>query len=324
MSCVRGLVVGGTACLILLAGRPAVAQRPSAVRVSTDNDAFLFWRPPWERTDHEYTGGARGTLEYPGRAGLLPLGRLRAACDGAPACRSHSYSLGQEIYTGEPPSTPGVAPAKHPSHRTNAAWLYVEGAEHDSIGPHVTDFSLRVGVVGPPALGEPMQQLFHVIGPKYPLPVDWHTQLPFEPGFVATVRHSRTIATIGDAASAGAALAVRGGLSVGTILTGVTAGVSGVGVVMLARGIHYKIWPRVVVGASADLHGVVRDEFLDGTFFHASDRLEKNAAYAVGGASLALRWPRLGLSYRVTRTGPQYRLQGAPTLWGTLAAEWWP
>ncbi|HVZ49764.1 MAG TPA: lipid A-modifier LpxR family protein [Gemmatimonadaceae bacterium] len=314
----------GTVGLLLGAGRPAVAQRPSAVRVSTDNDAFLFWRPPWERTDHEYTGGARGTLTWTGAARLLPLGALRPACatTGGDGCASHSYALGQELYTGEPPPTPGVAPDPHPSHRTNAAWLYVEAAERDSAGADVTAFAIRVGVVGPPALGEPMQQFFHVIGPRYPLPVDWRKQLPFEPGFIVTAARTHVLATLGDLARSGAALSARGSASLGTILMGAEAGVTALAATRL--GERDGAWPRVIVRGDAALHGVARDEFLDGTLFRPSPRLAKNPAYAEFGGALELRWSRLGVSYRVTRTGERYRLQDAPTLWGTLAAEWRP
>lgn len=303
-------------------------RTPASVRISTDNDAYLFWRPPWDRTDHEYTSGARGTAEYAGPSGILPLARWRRPCREPESCVSHSYSLGQEIYTGEPPPTPGVAPAGHPSRRTNAAWLYVEAAEHDSAGGDAREVSVRVGVVGPPALGEPMQQFFHVIGPKYPLPVDWSHQLPFEPGVVATVARRRVIAKAGDpladGAAAGAALTARGSASLGTILTGASGGVTALGVVPLRRERQGGWWPRVALWADATAYGVLRDEFLDGTFFRSSPRLAKRPFYGEGALSLGVWWSKLRLGYRVVRTGPRYDQQGAPFTWGTLTAEWRP
>lgn len=323
---VRGRrIVAGAAVAGFLLAPPAGAQQPRAVRISTDNDAFIFWRPPWQRTDHEYTGGARGTLVYAGRAPLMPrrlVGRVDA---GAPSAGvSHSYSLGQQLYTGEPPVSPGVAPAKHPSQRTNAAWLYLEAAERDSTAVGVTDYTIRLGVVGPPALGGPTQDFFHVIGPKYPLPVDWREQLPFEPGFVLTATRTRVVASRGGGARAAVDVALRGSASLGTILTGVEGGIGATASTQLGSGSDDNLWPRVVVAVGTNVHAVGRDEFLDGTFFRPSPRLARKAVYADGSATLALRWRRLGVLYRVTRTGEQYRLQQAPTLWGTLAAEWTP
>jgi hypothetical protein len=316
--------VAWLAAVAVAGAAPAVrAQQPVAVRVSSENDAFLFWRPPWERTDHEYTSGARGSLHYPGRSRLLPVDRIRRVC-GGDACRSHSYALGQEIYTGEPPATAGVEPAEHPSRRTNAAWLYVEAAERDSTGRDVTDITLRVGVVGPPALGKPMQEFFHVIGPEYPLPVDWSTQLPFEPGFVATVARSRRVAAWPQAERVGASLAAHGSASVGTIRTGASAGVRADVIVALRPAQGGARWPRVAAALDVTGHGVLRDEFLDGTFFRSSPSLPKHPAYGQGRATLELRWSRVSLGYAVVRTGPQYDGQGAPTTWGTLMAEWRP
>ncbi|MEA3246954.1 MAG: DUF2219 family protein [Gemmatimonadota bacterium] len=303
-------------------------RQPTSVRISTDNDAYLFWLPPWERTDHEYTAGARGTAEYAGPSGVLPLARWRRPCREPAACMRHSFSLGQELYTGEPPPTPGVAPAAHPSHRTNAAWLYVEAAERDSIAGDAREVSVRVGVVGPPALGEPMQQFFHVIGPKYPLPVDWNRQLPFEPGFVATVARRRVLVSAGEPGASGtpggAALTARGSASLGTILTGASGGLTALGVFPLAGASQSGRWPRVSVSADATAYGVLRDEFLDGTFFRSSPRLAKRAIYGEGALSLGLWWSEVRLGYRVARTGARYDLQGAPFNWGTLTAEWRP
>ncbi len=303
----------------------AVAQRPTAVRITTDNDAYLFWLPPWERTDHEYTSGVRGTIEYDGRARLLPLGLLRHPCAGAAKCATHSYSLGQELYTGDPPLSPGVSPPRYPSRRTNAGWLYVEVAERDSAPRAVIDLSVRVGVVGPPALGRPMQEFFHLIGPKYPLPADWSNQLPFEPGFVATVARRRVVASAGAPGQAGVSLTMRESASLGTILTGASAGFVASGTVAPPGGerANWRL-PRLTLSADATGFGVLRDEFLDGTFFRASPRLDREPFYAEGGASIEVQWPRVRIGYRAARTGRRYRLQGAPFSYGTLMAEWRP
>lgn len=319
----NGLAAVGAIGLAL--AQPSAAQEPLAVRIGSDNDAFTFWLPPWQRTDHEYTSGVYGTLEYAGGSSVLPLGRQRKAhCGAVPSCAVHSFSLGQALYTGEEPPAPGLVPPRHPSRRPNAGWLYIEAAERDSAGRDMTEYRLDAGVVGPPALAEPIQRFFHEIGPAYPKPVDWRHQLPFEPGVTATMVRTHVVAAFGDAMGARGAIAMRGSVSLGTILTGATAGGTGSVSVPIGPAAHDKLWPRLAFSADADLHGVLRDEFLDGTFFRSSDHIAKNAGYDQERASLELQWTRFSAAFRATRAAPQYRLQQAPMVWGTLAVEWRP
>ena len=303
---------------------PLRGQRPVSVRVSADNDGFNFWTPSWTRTDHEYTSGVWGTVEYAGPSSLLPLGFLRLPRCAASGCATHTFTLGQSMYTGEAPQTVGVVPPAHPSLRENAAWLYVEAGERDSIGNAVNEYRLAAGVVGPPALGGPLQKFFHAIGPPYPPPVDWSTQMPFEPGFIATIGRTTTVARFGTPASAAGLVRTNLTGSVGTILTGATAGASTEVAVPVGPAASNPIWPRVALGAELVGHAVLRDEFLDGTFFSTSRHLAKNRLYDEERAFIELRWARGTLAYRATRAGAQYERQGGPMSWGTLYAEWRP
>lgn len=307
--------------LLFAAALPAYGQGPTAVRFVAENDGFNFWIPPWRRTDHEYTSGVLGTVEYPGRSQLLPLGPFRRANAEREKRLSNSFTLGQVLYTGEAPRAPGIDPAAHPSFRTNVAWLYVEAGERDSSRSDIDEFRLAVGVVGSPALGGPMQKLFHALGPTYPLPVDWSRQMPFEPGFVATVQRTHLVGTFGDATQVNGDLTARVAVSLGTILTGAVLGGTGTIAVPLGGVPANPWWPTALVSLDAAVHGVMRDESLDGTFFRASEHLEKNWAYDRERLTFQLRWSRMTLSYGATRAGPQYRLQRAPMAWGTLAAE---
>ena len=314
---------------LLFAAAPlCAAQKPVALRVSADNDGFNFWTPSWTRTDHEYSSGVWGTIEYAGTSPFLPLGVLRVprcrAAGRAAGCATHSVTLGQSMYTGEAPPSVGVAPPKHPSLRQHAAWLYVEAAERDSTHDVVNEFRLAVGVVGPPALGEPIQKFFHVIGPAYPIPVDWRTQMPFEPGFVATAARTTRVGAFGDAGGVHGLLRTRMAATLGTILAGATAGASGEVGIPVGPAARNPAWPRVVLGAEVVGHGVIRDEFLDGTFFSSSHRLAKKGLFDEERASIELRWPFGTVAYRATRSGKQYELQPAPMVWGTLYAEWRP
>ncbi|MDQ8165038.1 MAG: lipid A deacylase LpxR family protein [Gemmatimonadota bacterium] len=303
---------------------PLSAQGPAAVRVSADNDAFNFWLPPWARTDREYTSGFSGALDFPGRIGWLRLpGRLearRSAREGFTT--THRYGVGQAIYTGEVVSNDGGQPSMRP----NAGWLYFEVSEQDSSDRMTEEYRLAVGVVGPPALGEKMQQLFHSIAPEYQRPVDWARQLPAEPGFIARYVRTTRLAAFGTGARWSARIDARAGVALGTVLTSLTGGAQARISVPLgsAASAPSGRWPRFEFSAEALAHAVVRDEFVDGTFFRPSERLARSPFHDEARASLALHWSQVTVAYRATRQSVQYRGQPSPASWGTLATEWRP
>ncbi|MDA1080697.1 MAG: DUF2219 family protein [Gemmatimonadetes bacterium] len=315
--------------VVCLATGPAAAQRPTALRVGADNDAFNFWLPPWERTDHEYTSGVRGSVDYDGPSPVLRrlLSSVGAAC--APSeCAQHSFTLGQAIFTGFAADTSGPAGAtagagaRSLAARPNAGWLYVQASERDSVASVATEYSIAIGIVGPPALGEAMQQFFHSFGREFQRPVDWSRQLPFEPGFVA--RYTRTSyarAWVDDGTWRAVPYTSLGG-AVGTILTEAAAG-AGVQASVRIPGSE-KRWyvPFVDVTANGRARGVIRDEFLDGALFRASERVKRKPFVFERTFAVALTWQQLTLGYRVNHTGRQYTTQSQATNWSSLTAEW--
>jgi len=309
---------------LLLAPTPGVAQRPSALRASADNDAFNFWVPPWDRPDHEYTSGVRGTVEYDGRLGwrLWP-----GIARGAPRATTHGFSLGQAIYTGVPQVNTFARPRDWQPDgsgalRPNAGWLYLETAERDSSNGGATEFAVAVGVVGPPALGEQMQRLFHSVVPQFNRPVDWSRQLPFEPGFVARYGRSAALQRFGGDSRWRGAITSEVGASLGTILTELSAGGGATAEFVFGHDARAKSAPRIAVSAGAKARLVARDEFLDGTFFRSSDRVPKRAFVPEERAAIAFRWRQLGIAYRAHHTGRQYDAQPQPVSWATIETEW--
>ncbi len=303
---------------------PLQAQGPAAVRVSADNDAFNFWLPPWARTDRDYTSGFAGSLDFHGRIGWLRLpGRLearRSARNGF--TRTHSYTVGQAIYTGEVVSNDGGERSTRP----NAGWLYFEVSEQDSSDRMAEEFRLAVGVVGPPALGEKMQRLFHSIAPEYQRPVDWARQLPAEPGFIARYTRTSRVAAFGIGSRWSGRLDSRAGVALGTVLTSVTGGGTARFSVPLGSpsAMQRGRWPSFEFSAEVLAHAVLRDEFVDGTFFRSSERLARSPFQDEERASLALHWSQVSVAYRVTRLSVQYHGQPSPASWGTLSTEWRP
>jgi lipid A 3-O-deacylase len=314
------------AAVLLFAPIATGAQAPRSVRVGADNDAFSFWIPPWDRSDREYTSGVFGTLEYDGRSSWLNhkwLGASRCANDCATS--SHAFSIGQAIYTGSfaYEIETGI-PTGTSVGRPNAGWLFLTLSDRDSSARVTVERSIAVGVVGPPALAEPMQQLFHALGPEYQRPQDWSSQLPFEPGFVARYSRESLVHDFGEPAAWHGSITRRLGATLGTIHTGASIGASTRVVAPSWFMSRSQLVPRLSFRADANVQGVLRDEFLDGTFFRSSDHVSKLPAYAEYGLTTELTWSRFGVGYRAAYTGKQYRDQYKPMKWGSFTAEWRP
>jgi lipid A 3-O-deacylase len=259
----------------------------------------------------------RGALEYDGplRVGLLTRMRESVCAAAATGCATHWFGIGQAIYTGD---------TEFPSeaHRPVAAWLFVEAAERDSAAGVVQEMRLAVGVVGPPALGEPMQNLFHGLGPEYQRPpVDWQRQLPFEPGFLARITRTTTHGEFAAGPWSGGFTSHVGG-ALGTILTSATGGGGANAGVQLGGESAGKWWPRFEMGAELRGHVVARDEFLDGTMFRTSESVARKSFYDEEQLFIGLRWKQIALGYRATRTGLQYGGQPSPAKWSALDVEW--
>ena len=305
---------------------PAAAQRPAAIRLAADNDAFNFWMLPWDRPDQEYTSGVRGVLEYNGRLGWWPwqlITRDSAGTARTAGTVTHSFALGQEIYTGRANASPQSLALSAPvASRPNAGWLYLEAAQRDSSRRATSELSVAVGVTGTPSLGGEMQRFFHSIVAEYNRPVDWSRQLPFEPGFV--VRYSRfdVLKPFGNGTRVHGAIRSELGGAIGSILTEGVVGASAGAEFGLGRLPGSDAPLSMVLTAGARTRAVLRDEFLDGTFFRTSESVPKKSVVFEQRVSIAFRWRQLSIAYRASRSSRQYTGQPRPASWGTLETEW--
>lgn len=186
--------------LVLALAAPAAAQdnlarnsRDSSTFItSMENDKFLGG------TDEEYTNGIKFTWvspdltpgrDEPGRpewvrgllASLDPWLSAFPQLYDTSRQRSIALSLGQSIYT------PRDVSSENPptSQRPYAGWLYTSLALHSKDERELDTLELTLGVVGPSALGEEVQNNFHnAIGS--PRPEGWSHQLHDEPGLMLT------------------------------------------------------------------------------------------------------------------------------------------
>lgn len=93
--------------------------------------------------------------------------------------RHFSLALGHSIYTAESRTAVDLQPDEHPY----AAWLYIQSGLIVSQKNYTDVLKLEIGVVGPAALGEEVQNNFHdIIGVERA--EGWSNQLRNEPGLV--------------------------------------------------------------------------------------------------------------------------------------------
>lgn len=298
-----------------------LSSRPQVVSVTADNDAFDFWMPPWDRPDQEYTSGVRATLAYGGRVRGRPW---RWILRDTTRTSTRSLTLGQEIYTGRSiwPSEAGQSLASQPAQRPNAGWLYVEESQRDSSERVVEELALAAGVLGPPALGETMQRFFHSLGPEFQRTVDWRKQLPFEPGVLARYTRLDRQATFGDGERLRGMLRSRVTGSVGTILVAAEGGGQASAEVVLGGQANAADAPRLTFTTGASVRLVLRDEFLDGTFFRGSDHVARRPLVPTVTGGVAFQWRRLTIGYHAHAVGKQYDGQAHHASWGSLDASW--
>ncbi len=305
----------------LLLGAPLQAARSQSTRtlsVRVDNDAFDWWRQPYNRPDEEYTSGVRLGLEGGDAPWWAPgIMRGRPACVvSVRSCRSQRLELGQDIYT---PSTSLDDPHASPTSRPNAGWLYVTQTARSLAESHSDELGITLGVTGPPALGQQMQQFFHSLAPDFNRPTDWTRHLAFEPGVVVRYERRARFAAI-DAGAIGFDLVPHAGTSVGNIVTAADAGViARVGWRLPHPWLPTRGATSLVFFAGVTGRAVAHDIFLDGNTFVASPSVERRpfTGYGEAGAELRVRWLTLGYravsDYRSYVTGPEWHAWGSMT-----------
>ena len=309
----------------------AWAEEPdeaNAFSFTIENDLF-------GGTDQYYTSGFQFTWQSPAHDPPYWLDWLRGtSAFFLPSRRVQRWGLafGQNIFT------PSDTQRRHPDpdDRPYAGWLYgaVNFTSYDD--NTYSAFELQLGVVGPSALGEQVQNNVHDW-----INVDrargWDSQLKDEPGFNAILTHQWRINRPFDPTAVN-------GLEFGIVPT-VTASLGNVQTYASA-GMMMRIGqnldsdfglPRMrpAVGGSSffdpdgqwgwylfagiDGRAVARDIFLDGNTWRDSRSVDKKLFIADGslGAVLIMPWARL--SYVHTFRTKEFEGQGGTAQYGSVS-----
>lgn len=160
-------------CLCFVLAVNISARSQTHFRLYIENDFFAFKSPG----DKYYTNGIKFEWISP-RYKIPFLEKIFPGVD-QPSSTNYALALGQNMYTASDIRNSEIMPHDRPY----AAWLYVgfrKFSNSISTSTRITS-ELSVGVIGPAALGEPVQKTFHeIIGSAEPM--GWDHQIRNNPG----------------------------------------------------------------------------------------------------------------------------------------------
>jgi hypothetical protein len=326
-----------------VASTPAPASHPSAwdrgsLTLYSENDKYFAG------TDRAYTNGLKLSYLSPDLSTLrspevAAPARLFAEALGRFVPEGHTYkfglSLGQNIYTPEDTA----ATAYQPDDRPYAAWLYGGVALHvlHPVEPgrsaRLDIFELNLGLVGPSALGEDVQNGFHDL-------IDvaeargWDNQLRDEPGINLIYERRHRFSTAHARDDWGGDFIPRAGFCLGNVFTYANAGAEVRYGYKLPADFGSSLirpsgdsapdkvrpgWGVFLFGAF-DARAVARDITLDGNTFKDGPSVDKNPFVAdfYGGIGVSSPWIQLRYA-QVVRT-KEFKGQRDSQVFGSLSA----
>ncbi len=319
-----------------------IPLRFGSLTVYSENDKYFAG------TDRNYTNGLKVSLLSTDLLGFettqLPWG-LRFVAEQAgrildPGAEAKvGVSFGQNIYTPTDTQETELIPDDRPY----AAWLYLGAAFHNyrpahlrpdgSAAPARLDiFEVNVGVVGPWALGEEVQNGFHdLIGVDRAL--GWDNQIENEPGLNLIYERKWRWSTREARTGWGADFIPHAGLSVGNVSFYANAGLelragyalpADFGTSLIRpSGDSNSARPRFSFFAflSTDGRAVARDITLDGNTFKDSHSVDKEYfVYDLTGG-IGVGWGRMQLTYTQARRSVEFELQEEPQDFGSVSVS---
>lgn len=276
------------ALAVLMAPAESAAQ---AARMTWDND-LIGLRGTGAPPDHDYTNGLQVSWRSGGGLALL---------------------LAQEIYT---PRRDSVAPV--PGERPYAAWSYGEvgWSEVDDEGGGKREVALALGVIGPAAFGEEVQNTIHALTGSQ-RQKGWPHQLRISP--TIQFRYRRQAKVRLDPSSDWSLQPYWVAL-LGNVRTGVQLGVP-----LLFRMDPSLDQPSDGFGFGLDLavRALLRDALLDEGPGNLQP-VERNPVVAEGRIGAGYKTGAWSLTYAFTISSREYTSQAKPHPLGSLSLVWRP
>lgn len=300
--------------LLVMLAQSALADAPltisppppgSEIQLFVENDMLA-------RTDRYYTNGIKFGVGLPFELLQSPAAEVLRSFDPDNGDGIQvGLFLGQNMYT---PRDITIA-TPQPDDRPWAAWLYLGGVAQRARNNRLDTVEFDLGVVGPAALGEPVQKAWHrLIDVKQPR--GWDNQSKSEPAFMMSYLQKRRFG------NEHADLILHGGGSLGTVMTHLRAGA------MVRLGWRLTGYgPDTIEPGGAMLHGtraqgakdyagtswsvfagvdhrlVAHNIFLDGPVFRDGPSVERRKHVRDLSVGFSLRFDQLRFSWtRVARS----------------------
>lgn len=253
-----------------------------------------------------------------------------------------AFSIGHNMYTPEDIVTTELVEDDQPY----AAWLYL-GAGFHAKNNHVQDtLAIQLGMVGPWALGEEIQNLVHDLR-NFPRANGWHNQIKNEPGLnLIGERRMRLNPEITGQGWETDAIA-SGGLVLGNVNTHLNLGLEGrlgynlpqdFGTTHIHPGGEtnipfldpehryegYRIDQDYGIHLFASVEGraVARDIFLDGNTFRDSHSVSKEPLVADLSIGLKFKIRSFKISYSQVQRSKQFKLQKKSHTFGSVMVSY--
>jgi len=242
------------------------------------------------------------------------------------------YSVGQNIFT---PEDKTIAAAQ-PDERPWAAFLYGSVGIATLTDNHVDEIELTMGMVGPAALGEPVQKFVHRLVDA-PEPQGWDNQLKNEPGIILSVQRRWPEAWSMGMGRYALSAAPYGGLTAGNIYTYANTGLN------LRFGSRSARWddmplrvrpampgtgyfdgtkdggPDWFIFGGLDGRAVARNIFLDGNTFTDSASVDKLPFVLDANLGVSTTWGPARLSYTIVWRSKEFQGQHDPDIFGAFS-----
>lgn len=288
-------------------------------------------------SDRYYTSGARATW-FNESIKVPPV--IDQMADEIPSfdlneSTSVFYTLGHNLYTPA-----DIKVEEQPENdRPWAAFIYGSvglstTTQNNSVPDHIDELEFTLGVVGPEAMGKPVQRFVHKYISGSPDPRGWKNQLDFEPGAIVSWQRRMPYAwyrSYNDAVHA--RIEPNFSVSLGNIYTYAGTGAS----VILGSQKHQDTPPRVrpalpgtgvfadntnlfdwQVFAGIDGRLVGRNIFLDGNTFSNSHSVDKKYLVGDANAGISLLFGNTRLSYTLNVRTKEFHGQSEESIFGSL------
>ena len=303
----------------------AVTDERGTISIVYENDWVDAGR------DRNYTNGIR--LSYmSGTAptdGLSKLISKHLMGEDADTVRRYGFALGHSLFTPNNISTSEPLPDEHPY----AAWLYGEYSYLISRRDLVDQVSIQIGMVGPSAGGEWIQNEIHQLIGGDPV-LGWSNQIKDEPGFVLSYDRRYRALWESDFFGLGVDVTPSVGMSLGNVQTNLRAGaMARFGVGLRSDYGPPRIRPSLAgagyftpqsdfswyLFGGVEGRAVAHDIFIDGSLFRDGPGLDSSDFVTDLQAGIAFQYAETQFAFTYVERSPEFDNQNGAHRFGAFS-----